>query len=89
MGKSFPHSYIVCECKQVSLGEIIFAIKEKGAKNLDDLAKITDAGSCCGCCKRSEDDIGEKKMERKKNESLSFPVPKTVSGQKVKLREIF
>lgn len=63
MGKSFPHSYIVCECKQVSLGEIIFAIKEKGAKNLYDLAKITDAGSCCGSCKRREDDIGEKKME--------------------------
>ena len=28
-----------------------------------DFSKITDAGSCCGCTKRSEDDIGEKKME--------------------------
>lgn len=62
MSRSFPHSYIVCECKQVSLGEIIFAIKEKGAKNLEDLAKITDAGTSCGCCRSKECDIGEQKM---------------------------
>jgi NAD(P)H-nitrite reductase large subunit len=32
MARNFPHSFIVCDCKQVSLGEIIHAIKEKGAK---------------------------------------------------------
>ena len=37
MARNFPHSFIVCDCKQVSLGEIIHAIKEKGAKTLEDL----------------------------------------------------
>lgn len=63
MARSFPHSYIVCECKQVSLGEIIYAIKEKGAKTIDDIENMTDAGSSCGSCKSSKDDMGEQKME--------------------------
>ena len=63
MARNFPHSYIVCNCKQVSLGDVIFAIKEKGAKTLDNLEDLTDAGSSCGCCKSNEDDIGEQKME--------------------------
>ncbi|RBQ31985.1 (2Fe-2S)-binding protein [Arcobacter sp. FW59] len=63
MARNFPHSFIVCECKQVSLGEIIYAIKEKGAKNLEDIENITDAGSSCGCCKSAKDDIGEQKMQ--------------------------
>ena len=63
MARNFPHSYIVCNCKQVSLGEVIFAIKEKGAKTLDNLEDLTDAGSSFCCCKSNEDDIGEQKME--------------------------
>jgi len=63
MAKNFPHSYIVCDCRQVTLGEIIHAIKEKGAKTLDDIEDITDAGSSCGCCRSAQDDIGEPKME--------------------------
>ena len=47
-----------CKC-----GEIIHAIKEKGAKTLEDLEDLTDAGSSCGCCKCGETDIGEQKME--------------------------
>ncbi|AXK48917.1 (2Fe-2S)-binding protein [Aliarcobacter trophiarum LMG 25534] len=63
MARSFSHSYIVCECKQVSLGEIIFAIKEKGAKTLEDIEDMTDAGGSCGCCKSAKNDIGEQKMQ--------------------------
>jgi len=63
MSKHFPHSFIVCDCRQVTLGEIIHAIKEKGAKTLDDIEDITDAGSSCGCCRSAQDDIGEQKME--------------------------
>lgn len=51
MARNFPHSFIVCDCKQVSLGELIYTIKEKGAKTLEDLEDLTDAGSSCGCCK--------------------------------------
>lgn len=57
MAKQFQHSHEVCTCKHVTLGEIIYAIKEKGAKNLKDLEEITDAGSACGCCKSKEDDF--------------------------------
>lgn len=63
MAKSFSHSYIVCACKQVTLGEIIYAIKEQGAKTLEDLEDLTDAGSSCGSCKNAQSDIGEEKME--------------------------
>ncbi len=63
MAKSFPNSYIVCTCKQVSLAEIIFAIKEKGAKTIEEIGNLTDAGTCCGSCRCAKDDIGEQKME--------------------------
>ena len=63
MAKKFPHSYEVCSCKHVSLGEIIYAIKEKGATSIEEIGNITDAGTSCGCCKSQEDDIGEEKME--------------------------
>jgi len=59
----FKHSYKVCTCKNVTLGEIIHAIKEKGAKSIEDISNITDAGTACGCCKSEEDDFGTPKME--------------------------
>ena len=61
--KKFHKSHVVCQCKQVTLGEILYAIKEQGANSLEDLEEITEAGSCCGCCKSAEDDFGEEKME--------------------------
>ena len=60
---NFPYSHEVCSCKKVTLGEIIHAIKEKGAKTIDDIGNITDAGTACGCCKSAEDDFGDPKME--------------------------
>lgn len=62
MARKFHHSYEVCSCKKVSLGEIIFSIKEKGAKSLSDIGEITDAGTACKCCQCKEKDIGEDKM---------------------------
>ena len=61
--KSFHNSHIVCTCKQVTLGEVVHAIKEQGAKNLNDLEELTEAGCGCGCCKSPDDDFGEEKME--------------------------
>ncbi|OCL92425.1 (2Fe-2S)-binding protein [Arcobacter porcinus] len=63
MARSFPRSFIVCDCKQVSLGEIIYAIKEKSAKSLENIEDLTDAGSSCGSCRCKEDDVGVEKME--------------------------
>jgi len=59
----FKHSYKVCTCKDVTLGEIIYAVKEKGAKTIEDIGNITDAGTACGCCKSAKDDFGDPKME--------------------------
>ena len=59
----FQYSYNVCRCKDVTLGEIICAINEKGAKTIEDIGDITDAGTACGCCKCEKDDFGDPKME--------------------------
>ena len=59
MAKQFAHSYEVCSCKHVTLGEIIYAIKEQNASSVEEIENITDAGSACGCCVRPEDDFGD------------------------------
>ena len=58
----FNYSYIVCECKKVSLGEILCAIDEKAAKCIKDIQDITDAGTACKCCISKDNDFGETKM---------------------------
>lgn len=63
MARKFPHSFEVCSCKHVTLGEIIYAIKEKNANNIEKIGDITDAGTSCKCCQSSSKDIGEEKME--------------------------
>ncbi|NQY20863.1 MAG: (2Fe-2S)-binding protein [Campylobacteraceae bacterium] len=63
MAKNFPHSFIVCECKHVSLGELLYAVKEKNAKTLKDFVFFTDAGSACKYCTCADNDKGEKKMD--------------------------
>jgi len=47
----------------VSLSEVLFAVKEKNAKDLKDIAFYTDAGSACGSCTCKENDVGQKKMD--------------------------
>jgi NAD(P)H-nitrite reductase large subunit len=59
----FQYSYKVCSCKDVTLGEIIFAIKEQNANNIEDIGKLTDAGTVCGCCKSKKDDFKDPKMK--------------------------
>lgn len=61
MARKFQNSFIVCNCNQVTLGEILFAVKEKNAKTLSDLGKITDAGTSCKFCTCKKNDKGEKK----------------------------
>jgi len=63
MARNFQHSYEVCNCKHVTLGEIMHAIKENNAKTIEDLERLTDAGTSCKCCRSKEEDIGSEKME--------------------------
>jgi len=41
---------IVCNCNAVTKGEIVKAIKEKGAKTLEDIQTLTKASTSCGSC---------------------------------------
>lgn len=45
---------IICNCNDISRGEIIKAIKEKGLKTVDEVGDATTAGTVCGGC---QDDI--------------------------------
>ncbi len=63
MARKFHHSYEVCKCKHVTLGEIIHAIKERDALTIEKIGELTDAGTCCKCCQSEEKDIGSEKME--------------------------
>jgi bacterioferritin-associated ferredoxin len=63
MARKFQHSYEVCTCKHVSLGELIYAIKERNAKTIEELGDLTDAGTCCKSCRNSQSDLGVEKME--------------------------
>ncbi len=54
---------IICNCNQVTEHEIVDAVKNKGAVNVQDIMDITSAGTACGSC---IDDIEEiVKRERK------------------------
>lgn len=59
----FEYSHVVCNCRHVTLGEIVCAIKDNNAQTIEDIGKITDAGTACGCCKSLEDDFGNPKIE--------------------------
>lgn len=58
----FEKSHIVCECNQVSLGEIAYSIESRGAQTVEDIKEFTDAGVTCGCCVSQEKDVNTKKM---------------------------
>ena len=52
--------YTVCECMDVSLGEIIEAIKN-GACDVEAIMEATDAGTACGKCRSKEDDPADER----------------------------
>jgi len=63
MAKKFDETYEVCKCMHVSLAEIVYAIKEKKATNLEEIGNFTDAGTCCNRCQNKEKDFGTPKIE--------------------------
>ena len=63
MARKFSNTFEVCTCRHVTLAEVVYAIKEKNAKTLDDLAIFTDAGTCCKSCKNPQSDMGVEKKE--------------------------
>jgi len=51
----FDNDFEVCECMDVSLGEIKDAIKN-GCNSIESIEDKTDAGAGCGRCQCKEDD---------------------------------
>ncbi len=41
---------IICNCMQVTRGEIIDAIKDKGLQTVMEVGDETEAGTACGSC---------------------------------------
>ena len=60
--KKFDLDHTVCECFEVTLGELLEAIKA-GHNTLESLMDETDAGTGCELCRSSEiDEDGERKL---------------------------
>jgi bacterioferritin-associated ferredoxin len=48
---------IVCNCMQITKGEIIEAIKACNLKTIDEIGEETEAGTVCGSCHDDIEDI--------------------------------
>ena len=73
---------VICHCFEVTEAQIINAILNDGAKNLDDVAKITSAGTACGRCKGAIQAIIDKYVKKETNEPLN-PVQKIIKINEV------
>jgi len=48
---------IVCNCMQITKGEIVEAIKNGNLKTIDEVGETTEAGTVCGSCQDDIEDI--------------------------------
>lgn len=63
MIEDFQRDYEVCNCRKVSLNDIIVSIEEKNAKTLSNIQDITGAGTDCRHCIFPEGDFGKIKKK--------------------------
>ena len=59
----FDNSYELCNCKKVTISEIIDSFENKNAKTLRDIQNITSAGTECRHCIFPEGDMGKLKKK--------------------------
>lgn len=69
-------SKIICHCFEVTEDAIIEAVTKNGAKTLEDVGKLTGAGTACGRCKENIENIIKKYVKNEK-EKLN-PVQKII-----------
>ncbi len=62
MLEKFSDDYEVCECMNITLKEIVDAIKKHDLKSVEAIGDMTDAGTACGACKSKEDSNGDKEL---------------------------
>ena len=70
-------SPIICHCFSVTEQQIIDAITKNGAKTVDDVSKITNAGLACGRCLGNIQNIIDKYVKKEEKTPLN-PVQKII-----------
>ena len=50
-------SEIICNCMEITRGQIVAAIKEKGCKTVEDIQRETEACTVCMSCENDIQDI--------------------------------
>lgn len=63
MIKDFKKDYEVCNCRKVTLSDIIYSVQNSGAKTLRDIQELTTAGTDCRHCIFIEGDFGKIKKK--------------------------
>ena len=71
--KNLPDSAQICACENITKGDLVFQITEKGVKTLDDLKRSTKACTGCGGCTPMVNDILKITLE-----SLGHTVKKSI-----------
>ena len=61
--QEFSNDYEVCNCKNVTLGQIVDCIENQGAKTLREIQEYTTAGTECRHCIFPEADQGKVKKK--------------------------
>lgn len=59
----FDESYEICNCKRVTIKDIVDAVKSGDAKTLRDIQDVTTAGTECRHCVFPEGDFGRIKKK--------------------------
>ncbi len=62
MIEKFSDDFEVCQCRGISLGEIVTAIKEYNLQSVEEIMDKTDAGTACGSCVSIKDSGGENEL---------------------------
>ena len=63
MLSSFAFDYEVCNCKKISINEILEVITSKNANTLGKIQELTGAGTQCRCCMFKEADTSKLKKK--------------------------
>jgi nitrite reductase (NADH) large subunit len=71
--KSLPGTAQICSCENVSKGDLVFQVTEKGVTSIDELKKNTKACTGCGGCTPMVNDILKITLE-----SLGHTIKKTL-----------
>jgi NAD(P)H-nitrite reductase large subunit len=57
----YSFDYTVCNCRNVTVGEIIYTIEQNNLQEVEEITKYTDAGSVCKCCVSQDKDYEKSK----------------------------